>query len=243
MSGRSARRSAICSRRPCGSWRTRRRSPTMPAPARPTTCTSSGWSRPHIRPERHQPEQVHVIGRAGAGIVGLRQRVLHEPHRRLLQMAERLAERLDIGLHRVVGAVLLDEALHLGEERLQRAAAVLAAACGRPDRAPGCRWRPRRSWRCAHRARTAPCRARRCSRGRRTSAAPVTVLAKPVSVSTPLITGVSRPMWSSAAWRSFVVLRAMRDVGRQRGPDHQRARRLVEGADASAACGARPDAR
>ena len=38
-------------------------------------------------------------------------------------MAERDAERRDVGLHRVA-AVLLDEALHLGEERLQRAAAV-----------------------------------------------------------------------------------------------------------------------
>ena len=44
-SSRSARRSAICSRPPCGSCRTRWPSPTTPARARPTTCTSSGWSR------------------------------------------------------------------------------------------------------------------------------------------------------------------------------------------------------
>ena len=38
-------RSAICSRRRCGSCRTPWRSPTMPAPARPTTCISSASSR------------------------------------------------------------------------------------------------------------------------------------------------------------------------------------------------------
>ena len=42
---RSARRWRICSRRRCGSCRTRWRSPTMPAPARPTTCISSASSR------------------------------------------------------------------------------------------------------------------------------------------------------------------------------------------------------
>ena len=41
--GQCARR--ICSRRRCGSCRTRWPSRTMPAPAPPTTCTSSGWSR------------------------------------------------------------------------------------------------------------------------------------------------------------------------------------------------------
>ena len=39
------RASTTCSRRRCGSCRTRWRSPTMPAPARPTTCTSSAWWR------------------------------------------------------------------------------------------------------------------------------------------------------------------------------------------------------
>ena len=34
---------------------------------------------PHVA-ERHQPEHVHVVGRAGAGIVGLGHGVLHEPH-------------------------------------------------------------------------------------------------------------------------------------------------------------------
>ena len=44
-SSRSARRSANCSRRPCGSCRTRSAIRTMPAPARPITCISSVWSR------------------------------------------------------------------------------------------------------------------------------------------------------------------------------------------------------
>ena len=130
-------------------------------------------------------------------------RVLHEPHRRLLQLAERLAERLDVRLHRRVGALLLDEAAAPRRRTPARRGRRPSAACGRRGRAPGCRWRPRRSWRCAHRARTAPCRARRYSRGRRTSAAPAPCWRSPWSVSTPLITGVSRPMWSSAAWRAF----------------------------------------
>ena len=44
-SSRSRRRSASCSRRRCGSCRMRSPIPKMPAPARPITCTSSGWSR------------------------------------------------------------------------------------------------------------------------------------------------------------------------------------------------------
>ena len=44
----NTRRSGICSRRPCGSCRTRWRSPTMPAPARPTSCISSVWWRSAI---------------------------------------------------------------------------------------------------------------------------------------------------------------------------------------------------
>ena len=47
-----------------------------------------GDLRPHVA-ERDQTEEVHVVGRAGAGIVGIGQRVLHEPHGRLLQLAER----------------------------------------------------------------------------------------------------------------------------------------------------------
>ena len=39
-------------------------------------------------------------------------------------MAERLAERRHVGLHRLVGGVVLDEAADLAEERHHRAAAV-----------------------------------------------------------------------------------------------------------------------
>ena len=42
---RSARRSATCSRPPCGSCRTPWPSPTMPGPGPPTTCISSASSR------------------------------------------------------------------------------------------------------------------------------------------------------------------------------------------------------
>ena len=52
-------------------------------------------------------------------------RVLHQPHRRLLQIAERLPQRPDVGLHAPHRApLLLDEAADLGEESLHRAAAV-----------------------------------------------------------------------------------------------------------------------
>jgi hypothetical protein len=44
-SNRSRKRSASCSRRPCGSCKTRSAIPRMPAPARPITCISSAWSR------------------------------------------------------------------------------------------------------------------------------------------------------------------------------------------------------
>ena len=58
-----------------------------------------GDPAPHVA-ERHQAEHVQVIGSPGAGIVGLGHGVLHEPHRGLLQMAERNAERRDERLHR-----------------------------------------------------------------------------------------------------------------------------------------------
>ena len=44
----AARRSANCSRRPCGSCRMRLAIPTMPAPVRPIICISSAWSRSAI---------------------------------------------------------------------------------------------------------------------------------------------------------------------------------------------------
>jgi hypothetical protein len=53
------------------------------------SCATFRHPRPHIA-ERDQAEQMHVVGGGGAGIVGLRHRVLHQPHGGLLQMAERL---------------------------------------------------------------------------------------------------------------------------------------------------------
>src|ERR1700730_8246310 len=47
-----------------------------------------GYVGPHIA-ERNQAEEVHEVIGAGAGVVGLADGVLHEPHRGLLQMAER----------------------------------------------------------------------------------------------------------------------------------------------------------
>ena len=149
----------------------------------------------------------------------------------------------DEGRQRRVVAVLLDEVADLVEEGGDRAAAVLAAACGRRGRAPGCRWRPRRSWRCARRGRTAPCRSRRCSRAPPNTCCAATALSKPRSVRTPLTTGVSRPSRSSAAWRAACVGRAERDVGVERGRERQRAGGDVEAPDRERACGGRRDGR
>ena len=65
MSSRSARRSAICSRRRCGSWRTRWRSPTTPARARPTTCTCSGSGRARLHVGRWRRRRSEKL-KAGA---------------------------------------------------------------------------------------------------------------------------------------------------------------------------------
>ena len=69
---------------------------------------------------------MHEVGRTRAGIVRLADRILHEPHRGLLQVAERVGERTHIGLHRLVAGMFLDIALHLVEERHDGAAAVFA---------------------------------------------------------------------------------------------------------------------
>src|SRR5689334_14498092 len=61
---------------------------------------------PHIA-DRDQAEEVEIVGRAGAGIVGLGDGVLHEPHRRLLEMAKRRFEGCGDG---VCGVRLLEEA-------------------------------------------------------------------------------------------------------------------------------------
>ena len=67
---------------------------------------------------------MHVIGGAGAGIVGLHHGILHQPGGGLLQMTECGGERRDIGLHRLVGAVVLGEGCDLAEEGHHGAAAV-----------------------------------------------------------------------------------------------------------------------
>ena len=84
-----------------------------------------GHLRPHVA-ERDQAEQVHVVGGAGAGIVGLGHGVVHEPHRRLLEMAERGLQRRQQRLEGLVGAILLDESADLVEEGHDRPAAVAA---------------------------------------------------------------------------------------------------------------------
>ena len=68
---------------------------------------------------------MHIIARAGAGIVRIAQRVLQKPHGCLLQFAERLIKRRDIGRHRGIAAVLLDVGRDFVEKRLQGTAAVL----------------------------------------------------------------------------------------------------------------------
>ncbi len=69
---------------------------------------------------------MHVVGRGGTGIVGLRHAVLHQPHGRRLQIVEALLQRLGEGRHLLVGAVLLAELADLLEEGLHGAAAVQA---------------------------------------------------------------------------------------------------------------------
>src|SRR5258705_355663 len=79
--------------------------------------------RPNIG-EGDEAEQLHVIGGGGAGIVGFRHRILHQPCGGLLQMAERRAHWRDIGLHRLLKAVVLGKGGDFVEERNHRAAAV-----------------------------------------------------------------------------------------------------------------------
>src|SRR5665647_2657811 len=79
--------------------------------------------RPH-EGEGDEAEQLHVVGGGGAGVVRFHHRILHQPGGGLLQMAERGAQGADIGLHGLVGAVLLGEGGNLVEEGHHRAAAV-----------------------------------------------------------------------------------------------------------------------
>src|SRR5215510_2221537 len=69
---------------------------------------------------------MHVIVRSGTSIVGLGDGILHEPHRRLLQMRERLPKRLQIDIHVVAAGTLLEIGLNLAEESHDGTAAVLA---------------------------------------------------------------------------------------------------------------------
>src|SRR5215472_11126495 len=79
---------------------------------------------PHVA-ERDQTEQVHVVGRTRPGIVGFAERILGEPHGRLLEVPKRPLEWIDEGTERDVVGALLHVGLHLAEERRERAAAVL----------------------------------------------------------------------------------------------------------------------
>ena len=61
-------------------------------PRRPRRRQVSGIRRqrhpaPHVA-ERHEPEEMHVVGRARAGVFGSRHGVVHEPHRRGLEVVE-----------------------------------------------------------------------------------------------------------------------------------------------------------
>ncbi len=69
---------------------------------------------------------MHVVGRGGAGIVGLGHGVLHQPHGGGLQVVQALLQRLGEGRELLVGAVLLAELADLLEEGLDGAAAIEA---------------------------------------------------------------------------------------------------------------------
>ena len=84
-----------------------------------------GHLRPHVA-ERDQAEEMQVVGRGGAGIVGVGHAVLHQPHGRRLQIVEALLQRLGERRHLLVGAVLLAELVDLLEEGLHGAAAIAA---------------------------------------------------------------------------------------------------------------------
>ena len=184
---------------------------------------------PHVA-ERDQTEHVHVVGGAGAGIVGLGHGVLHEPHRGLLQVASGDAERRHQRLHLVIGRLLFDVAADFAEERHQRAAAVLAElAADKIERldAVGA-FVDLRNARVAHELLHA-------------------VLGDVAVAAEHLLrhhgvgkTGVGAHAFDHrrqqaheivGALAFFLVLRAMGDVALERGPQHQRARRFVEGAD------------
>ncbi len=69
---------------------------------------------------------MHVVGRAGAGIVRLGHSVLHEPHGRRLHVVQPLLQVLGEEGHLLVVAVLLAEIADFLEQGHDGAAAVLA---------------------------------------------------------------------------------------------------------------------
>ena len=82
-----------------------------------------GHPQPHVA-EADDAHDVHVVVRAGAEVVGVLHRVLHEPHGRGLLLVERGIERCrEIGVLAALG--LRDRFVEQLEERLDRRAAVL----------------------------------------------------------------------------------------------------------------------
>jgi hypothetical protein len=84
-----------------------------------------GHQRPHVA-KCNQPEEMHVIGRGGARIVGLGHGVLHQPHGRGLKIIQALLESLCVERQLFIAAVFLAEVTDFLEEGHHRAAAVLA---------------------------------------------------------------------------------------------------------------------
>ena len=74
---------------------------------------------------RHKAEQVHVVGRAGAGVVGPCQRVAHEPQRGLLQPVEALLHRFQQGGERFDRLQPIERTRRLRHEGHEGASAVL----------------------------------------------------------------------------------------------------------------------
>ena len=83
-----------------------------------------GDARPH-EGERRQAEEMHVVVRRRAGVVGVLHPVLHQPHRRLLQLAERGLGGREIGRQRRVVLAGGEEGGDVAEEGGDGAAAVL----------------------------------------------------------------------------------------------------------------------
>ena len=73
---------------------------------------------------------MQIVGRGGAGVVGLGHRVLHQPHGRLLQIAERGLRWRHKRLHRFVARMMREQftrILEIGHDRAAAVARQLAA--------------------------------------------------------------------------------------------------------------------